>query len=162
MSIYPFWSEKLGGGKVLFQVFQTKRDQLDQWECSLKKLFHIAKCTDYVMMVTGRAHSPYGSDMRPTTAVFKWFSQFFSDRVALPVFSKTVAHCYKRLWKRHAFWKLGGPFFKFLRPVIGYLMHQVDHSIDFDALKGNFGTLNNNFGTWWRHRGSDPPSNHHQ
>ena len=160
MSIYPFWSEKLGGEKVVSGLSNKKRS-IGPMRMQPKKTFTLQNA-DYVMMVTGRAHSPYGSEMRLTTAVFKWFSQFFSDRVALPVFLKTVAHCYKHLWKRHAFWKLGGSFFKFLRPVIGYLMHQVDHSIDFDALKCNFGTLNNNFGTWWCHRGSDPPGNHHQ
>ena len=38
---------------------------------------------------------PYISDVRPMTPVFKWPYLFFANRVALSVFSKTVAHATK-------------------------------------------------------------------
>ena len=69
-----FSLQNLKKKSVVFWSFKNKkRDQLNQWECTLKRLFHVAKCTDYVMMVTGQAGPPIGSNMRLTTH-FPFFS----------------------------------------------------------------------------------------
>ena len=74
-SIYPFWSGKLEE-RYCFWSFKRKEINWTYENAALKRLFHLAKCTDYVMMVTAWAHSPYGWNMRPTTPVFKWSVQF--------------------------------------------------------------------------------------
>ena len=64
---------------VVFWSFKNKkRDQLNQWECTLKRLFHVAKCTDYMMMVTRQVRPPIGSNMRLTThfPFFSWPVRF--------------------------------------------------------------------------------------
>ena len=159
-----FGLQKLGKGIV--SGLSNERDQLDQWQCSLKRLFHVAKCTDYVMMVTGRAHSPLYRTSDQWLPFLSGPYLFFADRVALSVFSNTVAHA-KKVCEGGMHFKIRvSHFLNFwgLWLVIWCTMWQFSipgGPVDrFWCLKRRFGTLKGNFGTWWRHRGSGPPGNH--
>ena len=66
------------------------------------------------------------------------------------------------------FLKTGGPLVLFLMKVIGCLVHHVTvirnrmgHWFHVNVLFWSFNALKDNFGVWWRHRGSGLPGNHH-